>query len=78
MRHKMNNEDKTIQKLQEEDLIREYQGKTDADSESTIDFGSEEPWAPIETQMVIGSLVGGLIALVVLAFLVHVFILRGL
>lgn len=74
----MNNEDKTVQKLQQEDLIREYQGKTDADSESTIAFDSEEPWLPIETKMVIGSLIGGVIALIVLAFIVHFFILRGL
>jgi hypothetical protein len=74
----MNDEEKTVKKLQQEDLIREYQGKEKIDSEPTIAFGSEEPWLPIETKMVIGSLLAGLLALIVLAFLVHVFILGGL
>jgi hypothetical protein len=74
----MDNEDRTVEKLQQEDLIREYQGKADADSESTAGIDSYEPWLPIETKMVLGSLIGGLLALIVLAVLVHVFILGGL
>ena len=78
MRYKMSDEDKTVQKLQQEDLIREYQGKADVDSESIAAIDSEEPWLPIETKMVIMSLIGGLLALIVLAFLVHLFILGDL
>ena len=78
MRYKMNDEDKTVQELQQEDLIREYQGKADVDSEAIGAIDSEEPWLPIETKMVIMSLIGGLLALIVLAFLVHIFILGDL
>ena len=36
-----------------------------------------DPWQPIETKLVIWSVVGGMIALVVLATLVHMFLLGG-
>ena len=39
--------------------------------------GGEEPWLPIETKLVTRSLIVGLVALLVLATLVNIFILRG-
>ena len=71
------NQEKEVKKLQEEDLIREYQGKTDPGSETDADIDAEEPWLPIETKMVIRSLIAGVVALIVLATLVHIFILGG-
>ena len=34
-----------------------------------------EPWLPIETKLVVRSVIGGIIALIVLAILVHIFLL---
>lgn len=39
--------------------------------------GVEETWLPIETKLVTRSLIIGIVALVVLATLVHMFILGG-
>jgi hypothetical protein len=36
-----------------------------------------EPWLPIETKLVIWSVIAGMVALVVLATLVHMFLLGG-
>jgi hypothetical protein len=36
-----------------------------------------EPWTPIETKLVMWSLIGGVVALIVLATLVHMFLLGG-
>ena len=74
----MKDEDKTVNKLRQDDLIRENQGKTEFSKEESATIHTEEPWLPIETKMVIGSLIGGVIALIVLATLVHIFILGGL
>jgi len=38
---------------------------------------AEEPWLPIETKLVVGSVIAGIIALIVLATLVHMFLLGG-
>jgi len=35
----------------------------------------EEPWLPIETKLVVASVVGGIIATIVFAILVHMWIL---
>ena len=35
----------------------------------------EEPWLPIETKLVVGSVIAGIITLIVLATLVHMFLL---
>lgn len=43
----------------------------------TPDGKAEDPWQPIETKLVIWSVAGGMIALVVLATLVHMFLLGG-
>ena len=40
-------------------------------------YGAEEPWLSIETKLVAGSVVAGLVALLVLAILVHMFLLGG-
>ena len=39
----------------------------------TVELG--EQWSPIETKLVLGSLAAGVITLIVLATLVHIFIL---
>ncbi|MBW1677567.1 MAG: hypothetical protein JRJ79_13445 [Deltaproteobacteria bacterium] len=36
---------------------------------------AEEPWLPIETKLVVGSVIAGIITLIVLATLVHMFLL---
>jgi hypothetical protein len=74
----MREEEKTVQKLQQDDRIREYQEKGEPSPEETAAIDAVEPWLPIETKMVVGSLIGGIVALIVLAILVHIFILGGL
>jgi hypothetical protein len=71
----MNDHEKTIEKLQRDDRIREYQETTEATKEETDAIDAVEPWLPIETKMVVGSLICGVIALIILATLVHIFIL---
>ncbi len=38
---------------------------------------AEEPWLPIETKLVAGSVIAGVLTLIVLAILVHMFLLGG-
>jgi hypothetical protein len=72
-------EDKTpVEQLQHDDRVREYQGDKAWSAEEKSAVNTAEPWLPIETKLVIGSLVGGIVALVVLAIIVHIFILGGL
>jgi len=40
-------------------------------------YTSVEPWLPIETKLVVGSLIAGMIVLIVLAVLVNTFLLGG-
>lgn len=74
----MSEENTPVEQLKHDDRVREYQGKKewDADGKSAVD--AVEPWLPIETKMVVGSLIGGVVALVILAVIVHIFILGGL
>ncbi len=74
----MNDRDKIIEDLKRDDLIRENKERVDATKEETAAIDAYEPWLPIETKMVVGSLIIGGIALVILAVLVHIFILGGL
>jgi hypothetical protein len=73
----MTEEEKTIQKLQQDDLIRENQERIDPSPDEAATIDAVEPWLPIETKMVVSSLIGGAIALIVLAVIVHIFILGG-
>lgn len=74
----MNEENKAVEELRKHDLIREYQGKELLNPEEPTGMDAAEPWLPIETKMVVGSLIAGVIALIVLAVIVHIFILGGL
>ena len=38
-------------------------------------YEAEEPWLPIETKLVVGSVIAGIVTLIVLATLVHMFLL---
>jgi hypothetical protein len=38
---------------------------------------AEDPWLPVETKLVLVSVASGIVALVVLAVLVHMFLLGG-
>ena len=38
-------------------------------------YEAEEPWLPIETKLVVGSVIAGIATLIVLATLVHMFLL---
>lgn len=40
-------------------------------------YGIEEPWLSIETKLIAGSLIIGMVALVLLATLVNIFLLKG-
>ncbi|MBW1742082.1 MAG: hypothetical protein JRJ47_01455 [Deltaproteobacteria bacterium] len=66
----MRDEDKT-----KEELVRS--DSTGAGHDVAPDSDAVEPWTPIETKLVLWSVVGGMIALVVLAILVHMFLLGG-
>ena len=71
--------DKTpVEQLQHDDRVREYQGEKEWSAEEKAGVEAVEPWLPIETKLVIGSLVCGVVALVVLAIIVHIFILGDL
>lgn len=67
-----------VEQLRHDDRVREYQGKKEMNPEEQATIHAPEPWLPIETKMVVGSLVGGIVALVILAIIVHIFILGGL
>lgn len=71
----MTDQEKTVEKLRRDDLIRENQERTEATKEETAAIDAFEPWLPIETKMVTGSLICGIIALIILATLIHIFIL---
>ncbi|NVL90462.1 MAG: hypothetical protein HWN69_05625 [Desulfobacterales bacterium] len=49
----------------------------DKTKEVSVKDEAEEPWLPIETKLVVGSVIAGVIALIVLATLVHMFLLGG-
>lgn len=74
----MNDQEKNLEKLRRNDLIRENQERTVPTEEETSSIGKVEPWLPIETKLVAGSLICGVVALIVLAVLIHIFILGGL
>jgi hypothetical protein len=42
-----------------------------------VDYGAGEPWLPIETKLVVFSVAAGVVTLIVLATLVHMFLLGG-
>ena len=78
----MSDEDKAKEELnQEARELRGSPGKMDKQTPTTEDFlaepeaEAEQPWLPIETKLVIYSVIGGIAALIVLAFVVHIFIL---
>ena len=45
--------------------------------EFRVEHEADEPWLPIETKLVTYSVIGGIAALIVLATVVHIFILGG-
>ena len=78
----MSDEDKAKERLgQESRELREPLGKMDRQTPTTDGFvvephaEAEDPWLPIETKLVIYSVIGGIAALIVLAIVVHIFIL---
>lgn len=74
----MSEEKSPVEQLQHDDHVREYQGKMEWDAGEKSAVHAAEPWLPIETKLVVGSLIGGVAALIVLAVIVHIFILGGL
>lgn len=74
----MNEENTPVEQLQHDDRVREYQGKKEWNAEEKSAVEAVEPWLPIETKLVVGSLIGGVVALIVLAVIIHIFILGGL
>jgi hypothetical protein len=73
----MKKDNEAVQQLRHDDIVRENQERTKATDEETASIEGIEPWLPIETKMVVGSLIIGGIALIILAVLVHIFILGG-
>jgi len=81
----MRDEDKTKEQLIEELVkLRQQLAEMGAPRPKTEQVGveeatdeAEEPWLPIETKLVGISVASGIVALVVLAILVHMFLLGG-
>ena len=78
----MSDEDKAKERLSQDSRdLRRQLGKAESQPLETGDFGpeheAEEPWLPIETKLVTYSVIGGIAALIVLAIVVHIFILGG-
>ena len=76
----MSDEDKAKEPLgQESRELRGPLGKMDRQTPATeelrAEHEAEEPWLPIETKLVTYSVIGGIAALIVLAIVVHIFIL---
>jgi len=78
----MSDEDKAKEQLSQESRdLRGPLGKIDRQTPTTDGFivepdaEAEEPWLPIETKLVTYSVIGGIAALIVLAIVVHIFIL---
>ena len=76
----MSDEDKAKEQLSQES--RELRGplgkmrrQTPTPEEFRVEHEAEEPWLPIETKLVTYSVIGGIAALIVLAIVVHIFIL---
>jgi hypothetical protein len=57
--------------------VEDKPGPVGAGHDVTPSGEAVEPWLPVETKLVIYSVIGGMIALVVLATLVHMFLLGG-
>jgi len=72
----MKDKEKTVEQIKNEG-VKGGQKTEAVDSFVEPTYEAEEPWLPIETKMVVGSLIAGMIALVLLAVLVHMFILGG-
>ena len=60
-----------------EPLKREGIGVEGKAEPSGVDYGAAEPWLPVETKLVAFSVIAGVITLIVLATLVHMFLLGG-
>ena len=67
--------------MRDEDKAKEQLNKVGCPppgiEEAREDAEDHEPWLPIETKLVTYSVIGGIAALIVLAILVHLFILGG-
>jgi hypothetical protein len=61
----------------EEVFVEGQRGAVRATPGAEATYGAVEPWLRIETKLVIGSVIAGMIALIVLATLVHMFLLGG-
>ncbi len=77
---KMSDEDKAKEQLtQESRELRGPLGKVERQPPTTngihVEPEAGEPWLPIETKLVTYSVIGGIAALIVLAIVVHIFIL---
>ena len=78
----MRDEDKTKEQLNQElkHLRRQLSNtgwQPPRTEEFRVEHEAEEPWLPIETKLVTYSVIGGVAALIVLATVVHIFILGG-
>jgi len=81
----MRDEDKTKEQLIEELValrkelaeMRGQKPKTEQVDVKEANNETEDPWLPVETKLVVVSVASGIVALVVLAILVHMFLLGG-
>jgi hypothetical protein len=81
----MRDEDKTREQLIAELValrrelaeVRGQRPKAEGVVAKEAPHGTEEPWLPVETKLVGISVASGIVALVVLAILVHMFLLGG-
>ena len=63
--------------MRDEDKTAEEVRMEDEQSAMSATYGAEEPWLPIETKLVVRSVIAGIILLIVLATLVNMFLLGG-
>lgn len=81
----MRDEDKAKEQLIEELValrkelaeMRGQKPKTEQVDVKEANDEAEDPWLPVETKLVVVSVASGIVALVVLAILVHMFLLGG-
>jgi hypothetical protein len=64
-------------KPEEEVGVKDEKGNAGVAHDRESPYGAAEPWLPVETKLVGISVVAGIIALVMLAILVHMFLLGG-
>lgn len=62
---------------QEKAVEKKAEPVEDKETTTGLAHEAQEPWLPVETKLVVGSVIAGVITLIVLAIFVHIFLLGG-